>query len=56
MRTYSLKLRLRKPASPKETKPEARNGGDCKVGIEEHDYLLKRLKDGSKEERKSKRA
>ena len=56
MRTNSLKLRLRKPVCPKKTKPEARNWGDRKVGIEEHNHLLKRLKDGSKEERKSKTA
>ena len=57
VRTNSRKTQYeKKPARPMKTKPEARNSGDRKVGIEEHIHLLKRLTDDSKEERKSKSA
>ena len=48
MRTYSRKLRLRKPARPKKTTLETRNWGDRKVGIDEQIIYSKGLTDDSK--------
>ena len=48
MRTYSRKLRLRKPARPKKTTLETRNWGDRKVGIDEEIIYSKGLTDDGK--------